>query len=58
MAKSQNKIPADRLLFAPISTLRTLAVLLSRRGVFIWTSWSLPFNRRQQHIGRLETQTI
>jgi hypothetical protein len=33
MAKSQKKIPADRLLFALISAYRTLAVLLSKRGV-------------------------
>ena len=33
MAKSQKRIPADRLLFALISAYRTLAVLLSRRGV-------------------------
>jgi hypothetical protein len=33
MAKPQKKIPADRLLFALISAYRTLAILLSRRGV-------------------------
>jgi hypothetical protein len=33
MAKSQKRIPADRLLFALISAYRTLAVLLSQRGV-------------------------
>jgi hypothetical protein len=33
MAKSQKKIPADRFLFALISAYRTLAILLSRRGV-------------------------
>ena len=33
MAKSRKKIPADRFLFALISAYRTLAVLLSKRGV-------------------------
>lgn len=33
MARSRKKIPADRLLFASISAYRTLAILLSRRGV-------------------------
>ena len=33
MAKPRKKIPADRLLFALISAYRTLAVLLSKRGV-------------------------
>jgi hypothetical protein len=33
MAKSQRKIPADRLLFALLSAYRTLVVLLSKRGV-------------------------
>jgi hypothetical protein len=33
MAKSNKKIPADRFLFALLSAYRTLAVLLSRRGV-------------------------
>lgn len=33
MAKPRKKIPADRFLFALISAYRTLAVLLSKRGV-------------------------
>lgn len=33
MAKSHKKIPADRFLFALLSAYRTLAVLLSKRGV-------------------------
>jgi hypothetical protein len=33
MAKSEKRIPANRLLFALISAYRTLAILLNRRGV-------------------------
>lgn len=33
MTKSRKKIPADRFLFALLSAYRTLAVLLSKRGV-------------------------